>query len=271
MRPCESEGLNTYLKRGLVILPAVFLGVIAMITEGVSATLWGLQIAAFVVFAMLGMLRRAARKVSSPVWSALLLAALATTLCFPAVEGAKRWLDLGLININAAMLAVPALIVLSSSMKRPHCVLVLTSVVLCLQPDLSQLAAVALSGLPILWQQRKHVYWTVSSVAILIILIVRCLAVPIHIDPVSYCEGILGLLGNISPLMLIAGAAALALIPGWFLYRFAKTGSTAMLELAICYAVTILFSLTGEYPVPFMGYGLSPIAGYWLASLLLTE
>lgn len=61
------------------------------------------------------------------------------------------------------------------------------------------------------------------------------------------------------------GVAALALIPGHFLYQFMKNRSTTMLGLTIYYAVTILFSLTGEYPVPFMGYGLSPIAGYWLA------
>lgn len=271
MRSSAAGLFNTYLKRAWVILPAILLGVIAMISDGVSAALWGKQIAAFVVFAILGLLCRTARKVSSTVWSVLLLAALAATLFFPKVEGAKRWLDLGLININAAMLVVPALIVLSNSMKHPHWALVLAAAVLCLQPDLSQLAVLSLGALPILWQQRKRVYWTVSSVVILVILAVRCLAVPVHIEPVSYCEGVLDLLGNVSPLMQIAGAAALVLIPGYFLYRFMKNRSTAMLGLAICYAVTILFSLTGEYPVPFMGYGLSPIAGYWFASLFLKE
>ena len=29
--------------------------------------------------------------------------------------------------------------------------------------------------------------------------------------------------------------------------------------------VLLLFVLTGAYPVPFMGFGLSPIAGYYLA------
>ena len=63
MRHYESECMNTYLKRGLVILPSVILDVTAMVTEGISATLWGLQIAAFVVFATLGMMRRTARKI----------------------------------------------------------------------------------------------------------------------------------------------------------------------------------------------------------------
>ena len=94
---------------------------------------------------------------------------------------------------------------------------------------------------------------------------------PTALEPVAYCEGILGMLRKISPLLVIAGGIALALVSGYFVYRFFRTRSAVLLCLAIYYAAAILFSLTGEYPVVFMGFGFSPIAGYWLALLLGSE
>ena len=146
----ENKPRHTVLSHALVILPAVVLGIIAMIAGGISPVLWGQQAIAFFAFALLGLLRRAAQKVSSFVWTILLLAMLLGTLMFPAVGGAKRWLDLGPLNINAAMLTLPALLLLASSMKCPYPVLILAGAVLCLQPDISQLAAFSLGVLPLL-------------------------------------------------------------------------------------------------------------------------
>ena len=47
----------------LTILPAVTLGTAAMIYGSVSPWLWGQQAAAFVIFALLGLLRRSAQKI----------------------------------------------------------------------------------------------------------------------------------------------------------------------------------------------------------------
>lgn len=266
---CENKLWNAVLHDALIILPAVVLGMVAMIVGGISPVLWGQQIIAFAVFALLGLLRRAVRRVPSIVWISVLLAGLASTLFFPAIGGAKRWLDLGPLNINAAMLVIPALLLLIGNMKRPHLFVILVAAVLCLQPDLSQLAAFSLGILPILWKMRKNVYWTIVSAALLVFFAIRCINAPVELELVAYCEGILRVVGEISPLLMIVGGIALALIPGYFIYRSFKTKSTVMLGLAIYYAVAILFSITGEYPVPFMGFGLSPIAGYWLATLLI--
>jgi hypothetical protein len=268
---CENKLWNNILHDALIILPAVVLGMVAMIVGGISSVLWGQQVIAFAVFALLGLLRRAVRRIPSIVWISVLLAGLVSTLFFPAVGGAKRWLDLGLLNVNVAMLALPALLLLVSNMKRSHLFVLLVAAVLCLQPDLSQLAAFSLGVLPILWKWRKNVCWTIASLVLLMLFAIRCINTPVELESIAYCEGILRMVGEISPLLMIAGGIALALIPVYFIYRFSKTGSTVMLGLAIYYAVTILFSITGEYPVPFMGFGLSPIAGYFLAYLFMTQ
>ena len=73
------------------------------------------------------------------------------------------------------------------------------------------------------------------------------------------------MLGDISVIWMVVGWIALLIIPLFFGYGSYKKKSRPLLCLAIYYTVTILFILDGHYPVPFMGFGLSPIAGYWLA------
>lgn len=265
----KNDTRHSYWVSVLIILPAVILGMVVMIVGGVSPVLWGQQLAAFAVFALLCLLRRAAQRVPSIVWILVLLAGLVSTLFFSAVGGAKRWLDLGPLNINAAMLVIPALLLLIGNMKRPHLFVILVAAVLCLQPDLSQLAAFSLGILPILWKQRKNVCWAIVSLVLLVLFAIRCINTSVELESVAYCEGILRMVGEISPLLMMVGGVALALIPGYFIYRVFRTRSTVMLGLAIYYAVAILFSITGEYPVPFMGFGISPIAGYWLVLVMI--
>lgn len=255
----------------MVIFPAVMLGVFAMAAEGASSMLWGQHIAAFIVFALLGLLRKNNRRIPPLLGTALCLLALSATLFFPAVGGTRRWLDLGIFNVNAGMLVIPALIVLVNGIKYAYPVAMLTAAVLCLQPDFSQLAAFSLGMLPVLWQRRRHVVWSVATAILLIVALIRCAGIPTALEPAAYSEGILALLDNFSPLMQGIGWLALAVIPGYFVCWSICHKSVAVMCLAIYYTVGIAFSLTGQYPVPFMGFGLSPIAGYWLAFLFVSE
>lgn len=261
----ENRTGHAWLVCVLVILPAVMLGVLAMITDHVSPMLWGQQAAAFVVFALLGLLRTRAQKIPSAAWTAVCLLALGATLFFPAVGGARRWLDLGIVNAHAGMLVLPALLVLFGGTRQPYPGLMLATLVLCLQPDFSQLAALALGATPILWQNRRNARWTAVSLLLFAACLIRCAGVPTALEPVPYCEGVLFTLGEISGLMHAAGFLALALVPGYFTCRFLRRGKLEALSLALYYAAIMLFSLSGQYPVPFMGFGLSPILGYWLA------
>jgi len=250
----------------LLILPAVSLGILAMIPGGVSPLLWGQQAAAFLVFALLAQpLRCALRRIPFSVKSALLLLLLSATLLFEEVKGVRRWLDLGALNVHAATLVLPALLAMLCSMKLAHPVLLGTAAILCIQPDMSQLTAFFLAMLPLLWNHRRNKLWTYLSVLTLTVLMIRCACVPVILQPVEYCEGILTMLGNVSWLLQAIGVASLAAIPVFWGIQFIRLRQIQLLCYAIYYAVTMLFILTGDYPVPFMGFGLSPIAGHFLA------
>ena len=97
----------------VMIFPAVALGLIAMVAESVSAALWMQQAAAFVIFTMLGLISRSVQRKHSFIWVSVCAAALSATLFFPPVGGARRWLDLGIFNVNAGMLLLPSLLLRS--------------------------------------------------------------------------------------------------------------------------------------------------------------
>ena len=104
--------------RALVLLPSVALGVAAMIAGNVPAVLWGQQAAAWAAFALLAWpLRQAARRLPSAALLVVLLIPLAATLFGKEADGARRWLDLGIFHINAAMLVLPAVITVSRRAK----------------------------------------------------------------------------------------------------------------------------------------------------------
>lgn len=254
----------------LIILPAIVLGMFAMIKSGVSMMIWAQQAAAFVMFLLLAvLLGKRLAKIHAGILAAALMAALTATLFGPVAGGARRWLDLGPFTVNAAMLVLPALLALLAD-KPCLCPLLLgAAAVLAIQPDVSQLAAMASASVPLLWYGAKK--WSVPFAAALAALMLYCMGVPVTIEPVAYSEGVMSLLQETSWLLMAAGTVFLALIPAIWVYRFFREKRIWMLSLAIYYAVITLFALSGAYPMPFMGFGLSPIAGYWLSFMLVPE
>ena len=250
----------------LVVLPAVLLGVFAMIAGKEPPVRWGLQLAVWLIFALAAwLLRHFAMRIPAHIWGVLFLLLQAATLFGHGAEGVRRWLDLGVISINASMLVLPALLIILYRMKNPYPIIICSAAILCFQPDISQLAGFCAGSLPIIWQcGTKRTLLTGMSLYFCILARI-CLFIPADILPMPYSEGILTMLGNVSVLLLMIGWAALLIIPLFFGYGYCKQKSRPLLSLAVYYLVTILFVLTEKYPVPFIGFGLSPIAGYWLA------
>ena len=254
------------IRYAMVILPAAALGIVAMVCSGVSAARWGQQAAAVLVFALLGIVpKRIARRIPAGLWTVFLLLCLAATLLGAEAGGARRWLDLGVFNVHAAMLVLPAMIILLANVRCFFPLMLCIAIILSMQPDLSQLLAFAAAVLPLLWRSRDKRVWGMLSVLVLAALVMICIHIPTSIEPVPYSEGVLAMLGEVSWLMAAAGMLSLAMIPVLWIYRFSKEREVWMLSLGVYYMIIILFGLSGEYPVPFVGFGLSPIAGYWLA------
>ena len=256
----------------MIILPAIALGIFAMIHDGISSALWAQQAAAFALcLFMLLLKRRAARRGTAAVLAAVLVVFLAVSLLGSGAGGARSWVNLGGFSVNAALLVLPALLVLLGGVRRFELLLLCAAAVLSIQPDFSQLTALAAASLPLLWHGRRERGWRIFCVAVLSVLAVVCLRIPVEIESVPYCEGVLSMLGKTSWTLMAAGAVSLIVIPVFWICRYFKENSIWMLSLSVYYMVTILFGLSGAYPVPFMGFGLSPIVGYWLAALFAPD
>ena len=162
-------------KYSMLLLPALALGVVAMIYGGVSPMMWGQQIAAWIAFPLLAvLLKRAAGRFSAAAWSVLLVGLLVLTFLSEEAGGAKRWLDLGVFQVRAAMLVLPALLVVLCRMEHPHAAWIAAAAVLCFQPDLSQLAAFGAAVLPVLWMREKKPLWKILHAVLFFGLMVRC-------------------------------------------------------------------------------------------------
>jgi hypothetical protein len=197
---------------------------------------------------------------------------LLLTLVGNDIDGVHRWIKLAILNVNVAMVVLPITLVVFYNllMKKklwyPLIIVVAMAIVLTLQPDASQLMSFSIPVIMILFNKNiiiNNILKYIISFTLIILMIFSWIFVD-HLAPVSYVEGILGLLYNLSPILWFMGIISLILILFPFImfppkeYRCLSTG------IGIYYSLVMIATIFGNFPVPFMGYGISPIIGYWI-------
>ena len=253
-------------------LAAVGVGAAVAAASGVPAAVWGRNLAAW---ALGGLVAGGVAATVRPkalllfLWAAPvgLLVALASA----GQQGVRRWVDLGPLHMNAAMLVLPAAVVamamLAGPRRWPWIPALLALALLVAQPDASQATALAAvvallaalaAGPPAL---RAALVLAAGALAAL------AWRRPDPLRPVPEVEGIIGLAWDLSP--LAAGLAWLTLLavaaaPAALTARGPSDVRRAGQALSLCLLLWTLTPLLGAFPVPFVGMGLSPILGAWL-------
>jgi cell division protein FtsW (lipid II flippase) len=251
--------------------------------SGVSSAIWGQQLAAGLTLLILCLGWSMARRTTSrsrpeawPIFASAALLLLASTLLHPGIDGVHRWVSLGPLQLHAAFLALPALLIgLCATPGRQSsraawlffCVAGLAAVILALQPDASQASAFAVAVAVILLQRKPaHVSeWVAGG------FVAGCavLAWSRHdpLEAVTHVEGIVSLAAGLGAAWLIAALLALALLPVPFIAEAwrRREPQPAGFALAAYFGVVCIAPFIGPYPVPVLGYGLSPIMGYFAA------
>ena len=260
----------------LAPLPALLIGVLLMRRSDVSAAIWGQQLAAGVTLMILCAVLRFAPQTASrsrpwalPIVGAASLLLLLATLAHPGVEGVRRWISLGPLQLHAAFIAAPLLIIVLAGILRgdvayPTWLLPLAVAaaagVLVLQPDASQSIAFAVAVMVI---SRGH--WVVTG--IVVACAVLALTRPDPLDAVPHVEGIVKLAASAGPVWLIGALLALVLLPMPFIADAVSRPERRRVSLALAayFVVVCVAALLQPYPVPLLGFGLSPIVGYFAA------
>jgi hypothetical protein len=257
----------------LASVPALALGVLVMQAADVRATVWGQNIAAWAVGALLCLAARRPRaSTPSSTWAdltaLLTLGALVATLLAPGMEGVHRWVSVGPVRLHVAALLLPLLLVALEHVARVRgwwiASLVAVGVVLALflQPDAAQATAFAVaSGVLLLPGARRSARRLTALPALPVLAGLSWLRRD-PLAPVPHVEQIVGLAGNLGVGWAVAAIVSLLLLPVPFLLAGRGAAGRTGVALGAYVTITLLAPLVGDFPVPVMGYGISPIVGY---------
>jgi cell division protein FtsW (lipid II flippase) len=226
--------------------------------QNVAAAVAGAAIAVY------GLRRRA----SSTFGLAIIVIAavlLLATLIAGGVQGVHRWLRIGPLTLHAASLVIPLVLVeLDRLLHHARLaiafgIMLAVAAILAIQPDAGQATAFAGSGVLLLaahWKRNRPA--VAGMLALLITLAGLSFLRSDPLAPVPHVEEIALRIAQKGAVWAIAVVIALALLIVPFVTRTA-----AGLAVAVYLALTIAASYWGHFPVSVLGYGMSPIIGYF--------
>lgn len=81
----------------------------------------------------------------------------------------------------------------------------------------------------------------------------------------SYVEKILNMVGNMGILWFFLGITSLIILPLPFVFFAPKNLRLCSKCIGIYFIIILISTIFGNFPVPLMGYGISPIIGYFIS------
>ena len=192
------------------------------------------------------------------------IVALFLPLVLMSGDGPRRWVGLGGFRLYIASVTLPITLLLLPRVRGMAWLLLGIAAALAAQPDASQVTAFALASATLLSRSslsrlaRAGVSVALAGVATLAWLR------PDPLQPVAYVEGVLSLALTISPIALIAALVALAL-PVFALFRAGQA------PIALYYLTLYFFAYRQLTPMPFLGFGIGPILGYFAIAGLAVQ
>lgn len=258
--------------------PALIIGALIMRQHDVPSSRWGLNLIAGVLSAaicavFLARSRTAMSKTAASISAGLAAGALAATFAVAGSMGVHRWIPLGPLTVHAGAICLPVLIVALGVLdafggKRrwgPLLFAISVAMLLLLQPDAAQATAFAGAAFTLLIanNQRAGAAWSAALVIAALAAWTWTRVDPL--PPVAYVEGIVGLARESGPAWLVASIGALAVLPLPFFIRPSRSHPAIARALGVYFCVCILAPFFGHFPVPLLGFGLSPIVGYFIA------
>lgn len=195
------------------------------------------------------------------------------------LNGMKRWICLGGLRIHAPSLLIPSLLVGFTSYKQiddaqgwikllPILSVSAALIAVAWCSDLSYTVGLSAGILASILSRSKleHLGYWLPLGASAIILAVFC---DVELSPVIHTEGILSLAWVQSIFIGILSTVSLflAVVSPFALWKAASTTEVkgSIIAVSTLFAVIAAFGFTGNWPVPFIGYGAGPILGLAIA------
>lgn len=193
------------------------------------------------------------------------------------IEGVHRWVSLGPIRLYVSSIILPIFIIKLGtwySIKNEWLAILITilvAIMLFLQPDASQLTAFVVPMIIIIISKVKS---SVLRYVLPIFLITLAVFSWIFLDslaPVPYVEEILQMVSDMGILWSVLGLVSLAILPLTFILLAPRSDKLLSRCVGLYFIIVIISTWFGNFPVPLMGFGVSPIIGYFVAITWLVK
>jgi hypothetical protein len=255
----------------LSILFPCILGIAGMIRENVSSVIW-IQNVAFILLATIVCLcvLKLRMKFNYKIIVFVSILLLGLTFIGPNIDGVHRWLRIPFFTLNIATIVIPITIVAFYRLieEKQYVMSLIGTIVIAvflfLQPDASQLLAFSLPMIVLLLKSKISKVITTSFSIVLLLLTLKSWIELDSLQPINYTEGILTMVYDTSIVLYIIGIASLLWVPICFLVLCQKQSRNICVGITLYYWMMICATFVGNFPVPFMGYGLSPILGFYI-------
>lgn len=247
-----------------------------MYRNHVSIAIWSQNIACLVLMNVVTLIMSNHKfKISKCRYKILVLPAvlclLILTFASQGTEGVHRWISMGIVKLNIAMIVLPIILIelwnaLQTKSLLFVCVVALgISLVLFFQPDASQLTGFAIPMMIMLSRKTNSKVIRLLIISAFSLFIVFSWVYLDELPPVSYVERILYMVSNMGLAWLILGVISLVILPIPFLLFPPKNANSISKYIGCYYIIIILSTFFGNFPVPLMGYGISPIIGFYIS------
>ncbi len=264
----------------LAPIPALLIGTIIMRHNNISVFVYGQNIICYLILGLLVLLFTAkpihalrSNSISTTILIVLGCILLAFTFLDFGLENVHRWLTIGSFRLYISSIALPCMIISFAILLKNKSAVVpffLSAVIMLLiafQPDASQLSAFAVSITLLFWVQTKQRPFRYAIALLSISLIIYSW---LHLDTlkaVPHVEDIVLLARDMGIIWFLLAILSLGvlLIPFICFHKISIYPRT----VGLYYLVVFISTLFGNFPVPIMGFGISPIIGYMLTIFFL--
>lgn len=257
--------------------PAAITGAIAMYAHDVSLQIvlsniiiliLGWLVSCYAVYKSTGSRKS---RYFGKVGSLLIVILYAFTFVDPGIEGVHRWITIGPLKLYISSIFAPLLMIalwqlLKQNKELWASVITLTgAILLVLQPDASQLTAFAVPMMFLFYREISNRLISFLNIGILFILAVLSWIFLDSLPSVIHVEEILGLVRDMGFIWSILGVVSLLILPLPFFFVSNQEDKILSKSLGVYFSTVIISTFFGNFPVPIMGYGISPILGYLFA------
>lgn len=256
-------------------LPALVAGIVAMRQLGVAThallTNAGAAVLGIVIWTVGRRVQPPTRRAALAVLTVLPLVAILLPFAGEGVLGVYRWVPAAGLRLHASAIVAPLIIscvaaTVSHRTAASLAIAVTGAVILAVQPDAAQTVSVAAACIVLfVLAGTKPSRSALLSAALLFAVSMVSFLRPDPLLPVAHVEEIFRVVASRGPGWTAMAIVALALLPAPFFAAWHEQRRPIALALGVYVVMTLFAPVWGTFPVPVMGYGASPILGYFIA------